>query len=46
MDYLETDDRSSLEKLSAEIRPIAEEIVAELQKKLSKPEQAMAAKGT
>jgi tetratricopeptide (TPR) repeat protein len=34
MDYLETGDRSPLEKLSAEIRPIAEEIVAELQKKL------------
>jgi tetratricopeptide (TPR) repeat protein len=34
MDYLETGDRAPLEKLSAEIRPIAEEIVAELQKKL------------
>jgi hypothetical protein len=34
MDYLETGDRSPLEKLSAEVRPIAEEIVAELQKKL------------
>jgi len=34
MDHLETGDRSPLEKLSAEIRPIAEEIVAELQKKL------------
>jgi hypothetical protein len=34
MDYLETGDRSPLEKLSAEIRPIAEEIVAELQKNL------------
>jgi DNA-binding transcriptional ArsR family regulator len=39
MDYLETGDRSPLEKLSAEVRPIAEEIVAELQKKLSQPEQ-------
>jgi tetratricopeptide (TPR) repeat protein len=46
MDYLETGDRSPLEKLSAEVRPIAEEIVAELQKKLSKPEQAMGAKCT
>jgi tetratricopeptide (TPR) repeat protein len=36
-DYLETGDRSPLEKLSAEIRPIAEEIVAELQKKLPAP---------
>jgi hypothetical protein len=35
MDFLETGDRSPLEKLSAEIRLIAEEIVAELQKKLS-----------
>ena len=46
MDYLETGDRSPLEKLSAEVRPIAEEIAAELQKKLSKPEQAMDAKCT
>jgi tetratricopeptide (TPR) repeat protein len=46
MDYLETGDRSPLEKLSAEVRPIAEEIVAELQKKLSPPEKAMGAKGT
>jgi tetratricopeptide (TPR) repeat protein len=46
MDYLETGDRSPLEKLSAEVRPIAEEIVAELQKKLSKPEQAMGAQRT
>jgi tetratricopeptide (TPR) repeat protein len=43
MDYLETGDRSPLEKLSAEVRPIAEEIVAEFQKKLSKPDQAMGA---
>jgi tetratricopeptide (TPR) repeat protein len=42
MDYLETGDRSPLEKLSAEIRPIAEEIVAELQKKLpAPPERSM-----
>jgi hypothetical protein len=46
MDYLETGDRSPLEKLSAEVRPIAEEIVAELQKKLSQPEQAMGAQCT
>jgi hypothetical protein len=37
MDYLETGNRSPLEKLSSEIRPIAEEIVAELQKKLPAP---------
>jgi len=37
MDYLETGDRSPLEKLSAEIRPIANEIVAEVQKKLPAP---------
>jgi len=37
MEYLETGDRAPLEKLSAEIRPIAEEIVAELQKKLPTP---------
>jgi hypothetical protein len=37
MDFLETGDRAPLEKLSAEIRPIAEEIVAELQKKLPTP---------
>jgi len=37
MDYLETGDRSPLEKLSAEVRLIAEEIVAELQKKLPAP---------
>jgi tetratricopeptide (TPR) repeat protein len=43
MDYVETGDRSPLEKLSAEVRPIAEEIVAEFQKKLSKPDQAMGA---
>ena len=42
MDYLETGDRGPLEKLSAEIRPIAEEIVAELQKKLpALPERSM-----
>ena len=46
MDYLETGDRSPLEKLSAEVRPIAEEIVAELQKKLSQPEQAVSAQCT
>ena len=46
MDYFKTSDRSPLEKLSAEVRPIAEEIVAELQKKLSPPEKAMGAKGT
>jgi tetratricopeptide (TPR) repeat protein len=46
MDYLETGDRSPLEKLSAEVRPIAEEIVAELQKKLSQPEQAIGAQCT
>ena len=46
MDYLETGDRSPLEKLSAEVRPIADEIVAELQKKLSQPEQAMGAQCT
>jgi hypothetical protein len=40
MDYLETGDRAPLEKLSAEIRPIAEGIVAELQKKLSKPKKS------
>jgi tetratricopeptide (TPR) repeat protein len=43
LDCLETGDRSPLERLSAEVRPIAEEIVAELQKKLSMPEQAMGA---
>jgi tetratricopeptide (TPR) repeat protein len=37
MDYLETGDRSPLEKLSSELRPIANEIVAELQKKLPAP---------
>jgi tetratricopeptide (TPR) repeat protein len=42
VDYLETGDRSPLEKLSAEIRPLAEEIVAELQKKLpAPPERSM-----
>jgi tetratricopeptide (TPR) repeat protein len=46
MDFVETGDRSPLEKLSAEVRRIAEEIVAELQKKLSKPEQAMGTKST
>jgi hypothetical protein len=39
MDYMETGERAPLEKLSAEIRPIAEEIVADLQKKLSTPEK-------
>lgn len=34
MDYLETGDQRPIEKLSAEIRPIAKEIVAELQKTL------------
>jgi tetratricopeptide (TPR) repeat protein len=41
MDYFETGDRSPLEKLSAEVRPIAEEIVAELQKKLSPPAEVV-----
>jgi tetratricopeptide (TPR) repeat protein len=42
MDYFETGDRSPLEKLSSEIRPIAEEIVAELRKKLpAPPERSM-----
>ena len=41
MDYFETGDRAPLEKLSAEIRPIAEEIVSELQKKLPVPERSM-----
>jgi hypothetical protein len=41
LDYLETGDRSPLEKLSAEVRPIAEEIVAELQKKLLQPAQSV-----
>jgi tetratricopeptide (TPR) repeat protein len=41
MDYFGTGDRAPLEKLSAEVRPIAEEIVAELQKKLSPPVEAV-----
>ncbi len=44
MEYVETGDRSGIEKLSAEARPLAAEIVDEIEKRRARDDKSIPAK--